>query len=100
MTVEEAVARIAQMPSDSVLVANPPFTWGAEAMFVELTDDFQVPEVIKNAGYQYLLEHSGIEELLEFLKKKKISSSATAAFVIHYAVNDCTPSWIDDIPDN
>jgi hypothetical protein len=98
MNVEEAVAAFAHVSEGSVLVAKPPLTWGSEAMFVQLTADHRVPEAVKEAGYEYLLGRDDIEGLLTFLKKKQLSSRAVAEFVIHYAMNDCAPSWIDDIP--
>jgi hypothetical protein len=99
MTVEEAVLRLAQAPEDSVLVAKPPLTWGAEAMFIELTDDYRVPQPVKDAGYEYLMGRDDIANLLALLKKKRLSSRAIAEFVIHYAMNDSAPAWIDGIPD-
>jgi hypothetical protein len=99
VNVEEAVAAVAQMPAESVLVAKPPLTWGAEAMFVQLTDDFCLPQWVKDAGYEYLLGGDDINNLLEFLKKKSVSNRTVAEFIIHYAVTDSAPSWINDIPD-
>jgi hypothetical protein len=78
---------------------KPPLTWGADAMFVELTDDYRVPQAVKDAGYQYLLGREDIEKLLAFLTKKRVSSRTVAEFVIHYAVTDSAPAWINDIPD-
>ena len=46
---------------------------------------------------QYL-SRDDIEPLLTYLRGKKIGSKAIAEFVIHYAVLDCTPAWIEDIP--
>jgi hypothetical protein len=98
MNVEEAIAKVGQLREGSVLVAKPPLTCGAEAMFVALTDDYGVPQPVKDAGYEYLLGRDDIEDLLAFLKKKKVGSRTVAEFVIHYAVYDCTPAWINDIP--
>jgi len=98
MNVEEAVSRLTQMPEGTVLVAKPPLTWGAEAMFVELTVDYRVPQPVKDAGYEYLMGRDDIANLIDFLKKKRVSSRSAAEFVIHYAMNDSAPAWIDDIP--
>jgi len=87
------------MPKGSVLVARPPFTWGAEATFVSLADDFRIPPAVADAGFQYLLERDDLLDLLGFLKKKRVSPRTIAEFVIHYAVTDAVPAWIDDIPD-
>ena len=100
MNVEEALEKVAQMPEGSVLVAKPPLTWGAEAMFVELTNDYRVPQPVKDAGYEYLLCRDDIENLLAFVQKKRASSRTIAEFVIHYAVTDSAPAWINDIPDH
>jgi hypothetical protein len=99
MNVEEAVANTLQMPEGNALVAKPPLTWGAEAMFVPLTDDYRVPSEVIEAGFQYLLERDDLVDLLGFLKKKRVSGRTAAEFVIHYAVTDAYPAWIDDIPD-
>ena len=99
MTVEEAVLQLAQVPAGRVLVAKPPLTYGAEAMFVELTDDYRVPESVKEAGFKYILGRDDIEYQLEFLKTKRLSSRAIAEFILHYGVNDCPPAWIEDVPD-
>src|SRR5687767_8760733 len=99
MNIEEALAKMAQMSERSVLVAKPPLTWSAEAMFVELTNDYRVPQSAKDAGYEYLLGRDDIENLLAFLKKKRVSSRTVAEFVIHYAVTDSAPAWINDTPD-
>jgi hypothetical protein len=99
MNIEEAIVAIDQMPIDSVLVAKPPLTWGAPAMFIKLTDDHSVPEAIKKDGYEYLLGREDIESLLHFLNKKKVSSRTRAEFIIHYAMTDSPPFWINDVPD-
>ncbi len=99
MNVEEALIKYSEMTDNSVLVAMPPITWGAEAMFVELTKDYAVPDNVKEAGYKYLLGKEEIEYLLPFIKKKKASTRTVAEFIIHYALTDCTPAWMDDIPD-
>jgi hypothetical protein len=88
MNIEDAIARFARMGENSVLVAKPPLTWGSEAMFVELTDDYRVPQPVQAAGYVYLLGRDDIGNLLEFLKRKKLGSRAIAEVVIHYAVTD------------
>ncbi len=98
MNIEEAVIRWVEMSENSVLVAKPPLTWGAEALFVELDENYCVPDKIKNDGYLYLLGKEEVERLLSYLEKKKVSTRTVAEFIIHYAVTDCTPEWIDDIP--
>ena len=99
MTVEEALASVSIMPATQSLVARSPLTWGAEALFVSLTDDYRVPAEVLDAGYKYLLDAEDINHILEYAKTKKLSSRSVAELVIHYSVNDAFPAWIDDVPD-
>ena len=99
MNILEAIAGAQQTKPESVLVARPPLTWGAEAMYVALTDDYRLPKHIQDAGFQYLLGVEEILSMLEFLQQKKISDRSVAEFIIHYAINDSPPAWIDDVPD-
>lgn len=99
MNIEEAILRVSEAAENSILVARPPLTWGAEAMFVQATREFAVPPAAVDAGYEYVLEIEDIRELLVFLKKKRVSSRTAAEFVIHYAIYDTTPAWIADVPD-
>jgi len=99
LNINDAIIAVDQMPDDCVLVAKPPLTWGAPAMFVKLTGDYRVPEKTREDGYEYLLGKEDIENLLKFLKKKKMSNQTVAEFIIHYAINDSPPFWIKDIPD-
>ena len=99
MTVEEAITRVLEMTERSVLVAKPPLTWGSEAMIVDMTEDYAVPQSVKDAGYEYILERAELVEALSFLRKKRVSSRTKAEFVIHLALTDCAPAWINDIAD-
>ena len=99
MNIEEAITKSPQMPEGSVLVARLPFTWGSEAEFVMLTDEYGVPSATMEAGFKYLLELDEIMDCLDYLKKKRAGTKTVAEFVIHYAVYDTAPAWIEDIPD-
>jgi hypothetical protein len=98
MNVEEAIAGIAQVPAGAVLVAKPPLTWGAEAKFVVSKEGF-VPHSVKQDGFEYVLEHDEIVDLLHSIRRKRMSARSVSEFIIHYAINDSYPAWINDIPD-
>jgi hypothetical protein len=99
MTIEEALVIASHVPEQQTLVARPPLTWGAEALFVTLTPDYRVPKEVLDAGYKYLLDGEDIAMILDLAKTKRLSSRSVAELLIHYAVNDAFPAWIDDIPD-
>lgn len=100
MNIVEALAGIDEAPTNGILVAKPPLSFGAEAMFCSATDDHGVPPEVIAAGYQYLLEREDVEQILAFLKSKKVSDRTVAEFVIHYSILDAPPNWINDIPDH
>lgn len=99
MNLEEAIAKAAQISDDMVLVAKPPFTWGAEALYVMLADDCSVPQPVLDAGFELLLDHEDLMTQLGYLKSKKVSAKTAAEFVIHYAINDSWPAWFGDLPE-
>jgi hypothetical protein len=100
MNVEEAVLSAVNMSDNSVLVAIPPFSWGSEAMFAEYTNDYRLPTEIQSAGYECILGKEDLLNLISDATNKKMSSKSLAELVIHYAVFDAYPAWIDDIPVN
>lgn len=67
-------------------------------MIVDLTDSYHVPPNVLNDGYVYLLGKVDLEELAKFLDSKEMSTKSQAEFVIHYALYDCAPEWVNDIP--
>lgn len=99
MTIEEAISSIELMPENGALVAKPTLTWASEAMFVELTDGYGVPQAILNAGYEIVLDREDLEYLLSFTKSKRMSGRSIAEFIIHYVMYDAYPEWFNDIPD-
>ncbi|MDB5935205.1 MAG: hypothetical protein JWQ01_2549 [Massilia sp.] len=100
MNIEDAVLRAAEMSDNAALVARPPLTWGAEAIFADLDDDYGVPKYLREAGYVYLLGKEDLLQLISFTGDKRLSSKSVAEFVIHYALTDAYPSWFDDISSN
>lgn len=98
MNIEEAVLKAAAMPDNAVLVAKPPLTWGAEAIFSNLTNDYGIPKDVQDAGYEYLIGKDDLLNAISFTVNKKMSSRSVAEFIIHYALTDAYPSWFDDIP--
>lgn len=99
MNIEQMVSNVAEQPIEKVLVAkSPPFTPSSEAAFASFTAEGTIPEEITAQGYVYVLEVEEIQFLLQGISKKRMSRSAIAEYVIHYAVYDAYPSWIDAVP--
>lgn len=92
MNIEEALEKIEGMSDRDALVAKPPLSWGAEAMIIQLTDSYSVPQSVKDAGFEYLLEREELEDLLRSIGKKKVSTRTRAEFIIYYAIMDSYPA--------
>jgi hypothetical protein len=97
-TVEQALLEAARAPSQSILVALPPLTWGSEAKFVIPNPDFSLPLDVRDAGFVSLLDREDVLTLLRYLSSKAASSRTAAEFVIHYSIYDAYPAWFDDLP--
>ena len=83
-----------------MLVAkHPPFTWGSEALIVQVQDDGSIPAIAVKDGFEYLLECDEIVPLLSYLNTKRLGTKGRAEFIIHYAMYDAGPAWANDIPD-
>jgi hypothetical protein len=97
MNLEEAFAMLDSVSNASVVLAKPPFTWGSEAEFVEVTDDYRVPQNFLDAGYEYLI---GVEDALYMVSNlagKRIGARAVVEFVVHWAIHDAPPAWFNDL---
>jgi hypothetical protein len=62
-----------------------------------LTSDLRVPEKTLQEGYEYFLEKSGVDEILELADGKLSSREAKVELVAHYADYDAYPAWFHDI---
>lgn len=99
MTLGDAIFLVGEMPKGSTICAKKPFHRSSEAVIVQLTSDYRVPETIKESGYEYFLEQDIVQELLEMIEPKAASSETKVEFVIYYADFDAYPSFVDDLPD-
>ncbi|MGX4641464.1 hypothetical protein [Massilia sp. SYSU DXS3249] len=97
MNLQEAIAKARGVSDDMVLVAKPPFTWGSDARYIVLTDDFCMPSQVADEGFEVVLDHEDLLTQLDYLAEKKVSEKTAAEFVAHYAVHDDWPAWFRDL---
>jgi len=83
----------------AVVVAKRPFTWGCEAVVVEFTSDYRVPEEALAEGFEYFLSVEDAHDLLAQMRGKRCSDRTRMEFVCHYATCDAYPAWFDDLAD-
>lgn len=70
MKLLDAVFQATQMQEGSSICCKRPFHQSSEAVIVQLTPDFGVPEETKAKGFEYFLEKEGVLELLELAEGK------------------------------
>lgn len=97
MKLLDAVFLIAQMPEDSCICCKRPFHQSSEAVIIQLTPEFRVPEQITREGYEYFLERSGVAELLELADGKLRSRESKVELVAYYAEHDAYPAWFHEL---
>jgi hypothetical protein len=98
MTLVDAVFAVASADDLAVICARTPFAWGTEAVIVNCTDDYNIPDEVHQEGFSYFLEKEDVLQLLEMISIKRASREAQAEFVAHYAVFDAYPRWFNDLP--
>ena len=97
MKLLDAIFLVGQMPDDSCICCRRPFHQSSEAVIVQLTPELRVPEETLRDGYEYFLEKSGVDELLELAEGKLSTREAKAELVAHYADYDAYPAWFHEI---
>ena len=93
MTVIEVINKLNTLPEETFICAKRPWARDAEAVLVPFPEDLRIPEEVKSQGYEYFLEVSTANEILEGFLSRKPSLEQITDFVIHYAENDAYPEW-------
>ena len=97
MKLLDAVFLVGQMPEGSCICCKRPFHQSSEAVIIPLTPDFRVPEETTQQGFEYFLEKSGVEELLELAEGKLATCEAKAELIAYYAEHDAYPAWFNEL---
>jgi hypothetical protein len=97
MKLLNAVFQVAQMQDGSCICCKRPFHQSSDAVIVQLTPDFGVPEETKALGFEYFLEKEGVLELLEVAEGRLHTKEAKVELVAYYADFDAYPAWFNDL---
>ena len=97
VNLEEVIAKLQELPEATFICARKPWNHGCEAVVVPFPEDLRIPETITNAGYEYFLEVSTANEILEGFLERKPTLRQTTDFIIYYAEHDAFPQWADQI---
>ncbi|MDO6385812.1 hypothetical protein [Uliginosibacterium sp. 31-12] len=93
----DAIFAITSAPENAVICTREPFSWGAESVIAQYTEDFRVPKDVQLKGFKYFLGKEDVVDLLDKIAAKRASRETQAEFVAHYAMFDAYPYWFDDL---
>ncbi len=97
MTITEVVAILNDLPEETYICAQRPWSGDAAAVLVPFPEDLRIPEEVKADGYEYFLEVSTANEILEGFMQRGPSLEQITDFVLFYAENDAFPDWSFDV---
>ena len=93
MKLSEVIVNLASHPEETFICVRRPWIPKADAVLVPFTPGFRIPETVKVQGFEYFLEVSIANEIIEDYLKQSPSTEKVVAFVIHYAEHDAFPEW-------
>jgi hypothetical protein len=97
MKLRDAILSLDWFSNELCIVAKQPWTTESESKLIMLTEDGRVPADEVSDGYEYFLEVAIIkDELLDHMKDF-LTPSQRIELVIHYAENDATPEWFNEL---
>ena len=76
------------------ICARRPWRADAEVRLVRVAPMSKIPEQVINEGYEYFLEASILQEVLNLPQAKNASEEEKVHLAIYYAENDAYPPWI------
>ena len=97
MRLVDIVGQLGSVDRELCIVAKQPWTRESDAELLQLTDEGRVPEQARADGYEYFLEvYVALEDALPE-RAIKLSPEQTFDAVLHYAIHDASPAWLNDL---
>jgi hypothetical protein len=91
---KDAIDQIKLLDDDKVIFARKPWELESDTC-VDLLDAGQrVPAAISTQGFDYFLEVSVAQEVLEVFAERKPTKDEQRALLMFYAENDAYPQWV------
>jgi len=97
MKLKEVIAELSALPVETYICARRPWTGESEAALVPFPEDLQIPAEVKERGFEYFLEVSTVNEVLEGFMKFSPTPAQIFDFVLYYAENDAFPDWASEL---
>lgn len=97
MELAEIVDQLSALPSETYIFARRPWGRASEAVLVPFPPDLRIPAEVKESGFEYFLEVSTANEILEPFLIAGPTSTQVFDFVLYYAENDAYPDWANEL---
>jgi len=97
MTLQEIILKLNWVSDDLCIVAKRPWLPNSEAELISLTEEYAIPESVKERGFSYFLEVSTARDELLADIKIKLTPAQKVEVVIYYAEYDATPEWLNEL---
>ena len=95
MKLQEALDQVGQLSDDKVIFARRPWTLDTEAEIGTLEgENLSVPQEVRNRGFEYFLDVSVAQEVLEVFGNREPTVDEMHALLSHYAEHDAYPDWV------
>jgi hypothetical protein len=100
MKLAEVIDQLTTLPSETFICARRPWVRASDAVLVSFPSDLRIPAEVKANGFEYFLEVSTANEILEPFLKVGPTPSQVFDFVLYYAENDAFPDWANELCDH
>lgn len=97
MKLKEVIAQLSVVSPETYICARRPWTGESEVVLVPFPEDLRIPASVKERGFEYFLEVSTANEILEGFLRFSPTSAQIFDFVLYYAEYDAFPDWANEL---
>lgn len=97
MKLTEVINQLSALPSETYVCVRRPWGHDSEAVLVPFPPDLRIPAEVQECGFEYFLEVSTANKILEPFLAAGPTPSQVFDFVLYYAENDAFPDWANEL---
>lgn len=94
MNLTDVLDKISELSDEEVIFARKPWRPESEVVVGELDSTYRPPRSIVERGFDYFMEVSTVNEVLEVLATRSATPQERCRLVLYYAENDAFPDWV------
>lgn len=97
MKLAEVIEQLNTIPEETFICARRPWGRASDAVLVPFPSDLRIPADVKANGFEYFLEVSTANEILEPFLAVGPTPSQVFDFILYYAEYDAFPEWANKL---